>query len=256
MLKLMKYEFRRMRNVLLILLGALAVLEAGFLIGDATENYTLLGICQVLMIFLVFAVYLYMLISGISGYSRDLNDKTGYMTFMTPVSPGGIVAAKLIYTILSALALTALFGLATWIDAKRLLARMSVNPEDVRMLSRMFMLENGMTASQVLLNIAAAAVNVALQLLTVMCTAYLAITLSATLMRNQRGFLKGLVSVLLFLALQTLTQYVNGLVVGVTVMEDSSQVAVRVGSSAALNLAYCALFGAASAILLDRKVDL
>ena len=110
MLKLMKYEFRKMRTTLLIMLAALAALEAGYLIGDKLHDYRVVGVSLGLLTALVFAVYVYILIAGIVSYSRELNDKTGYMTFMTPVSPLGVVSSKLLFTILAAVAATALFG--------------------------------------------------------------------------------------------------------------------------------------------------
>ena len=129
MLKLMKYEFRKTRTTLLIMVAALVALEAGFLIGDRIDDYRIAGVCLGLLTALVFAVYVYILIAGITSYSREINDKTGYMTFMVPVSPMGIVVSKLLFTVLAALVITALFGGAVYYDYAQLFKRLDFDKE-------------------------------------------------------------------------------------------------------------------------------
>ena len=256
MLKLMKYEFRKSRNVLLIMLAALAVLEGAFLIGDAMKDNRIIGVSVGLLIPLGFAVYIYMLVAGITSYSKELNDKTGYMAFMVPVSPAGIVTSKLLYTILSALVVTALFGVAAYIDILKLLKLANVNTQDMEALYRLFTIQTGSSLTQVLMNILATAASVIIEFLTVMCTAYLAITLSATLLRNTKGFWRILASVLLFFLLQFIANRASSLILGETRVESAEQVVALIGRSVLLDGVFCVLYGAASAILLDRKVDL
>ena len=91
MIRLMKYELRKMRTPLLIMLLILAVLQAGFMLGEYLDRENLAFICLWLISMLAFAVYGYILISGVVSYSRELKDRTGYLVFMAPVRPISIV---------------------------------------------------------------------------------------------------------------------------------------------------------------------
>ena len=57
MLKLMKYEFRKLRTALLAMLGLLVVLEAGFLFGVYREKPELTAVSLALISVLVFAAF-------------------------------------------------------------------------------------------------------------------------------------------------------------------------------------------------------
>ena len=151
MLKLMKYEFRKMRTTLLIMGLALMALEAGYLIGDKIKDYRVTGVSLGLLTALVFAVYVYILIAGIVSYSMELNDKTGYMTFMTPVSPLGIVASKLLFTILAAVVVTALFGGAVYYDYAQQFGRLDLGEDVYRELDFAFSMFTGSMGGNVTL---------------------------------------------------------------------------------------------------------
>lgn len=261
MLKLMKYELRKTRTTLLIMLAALVALQAGFLIGDGTNNERLLGICLGVMTVLVFAVYTYILISGIVSYSRELNDKTGYMTFMVPVSPMGVVASKLLFTVLAALVVTALFGGAVYYDYAKLFGRLDLDREAYDQLSFAFSIFTGsmganVSLTRVIMTIAFEAGTVLIEIILVMCTAFLAITLSATLLQNKKGFLRWAVSLLLFWALNWVTGKVSGFASQDVVPETTAQLLSMLGGQAAVHFAFAAVFAGATAWLLDRKVSL
>lgn len=261
MLKLMKYEFRKMRTVLLAMAGALVALEAGFLIGDKIKNARLTGVCLGLLTALVFAVYVYILIAGIVSYSRELNDKTGYMTFMVPVGPLGVVVSKLLFTILAAVCVTALFGAAVYYDYALEFSRLEMDANVYRELDFAFSLFTGnlggsISLTRVILNLAFEAGTVLIAILLTLCTAYLSITLSATLLQNKRGFIRFALSVALFLALNFVTSRVSGLVHTEETVETTDQLLRLLGTQAGVDFAFAALFAGASAWLLDRKVSL
>ena len=261
MLKLMKYEFRKMRTTLLVMLAALVALEAGFLIGDRIDDYRVAGVSLGLLTALVFAVYMYILIAGIVSYSRELNDKSGYLTFMTPVSPMGVVASKLLFTVLAALAATALFGAATYYDYSRMFGRLDLGEDAYRQLDFTFTLFTGnmggnYTLTRVVLTLAFEVGTVLIEILLLMCTAYLAITLSATLLHNKKGFVRVLVSILFFVALNFITGKVGGLATSDTLPSTTAELLRLLGVQAAIDFAFAAVFAGASAWLLDRKVNL
>ncbi len=261
MLKLMKYEFRKTRSTLLILLAVLAALEIGFLAGLHGEKPDLTAVCLALITVLVFAVYGYILVAGIVGYSRELKEKSGYLIFLAPVRPLGVVLSKLLFTALAALAATAVFGLAAYLDYRALFGRLEV---DASMLDQVnLMLRFGLSADasvqQILQRAAFAGVTVLIEVMLTMCTAFLAITLSATLLQNKKGFLRGLISVALFVALtwgcgQLTQRLLSGVFNGTG--STLSDINAAIAKSALLNAALGAVFAGASAWLLDRKVDL
>ena len=261
MLKLMKYEFRKTRTTLLIMLAALVALEAGFLVGNSADNDRLTGVCLGVLTALVFAVYIYILISGIVSYARELNDKTGYMTFMVPVSPMGVVASKLLFTILAALVATALFGAAVYYDYATIFGRLDLGEDAYNQLSFAFqMFTGGMGAgvslTRVILTLGFEAGTVLIEIILVMCTAFLAVTLSATLLQNKKGFLRWAASIVLFFALNWVTGKVSGTVIRDIEPETTAQLLSLLGMQAAVHFAFAAVFAGATAWLLDRKVSL
>ena len=255
----MKYEFRKMRTVLLFLSAALAVLEIGFIIGDKIDDFRVAGVCLWLLISLTFGAYVYILISGIVSYSHELSGKTGYMAFMTPVSPMGIVSSKLLFTALVALVSTAAFGGAAYYDVSRTIIRFDLAPEDLRQLQLAFSIfqqSSGIDVIRVAVNIASTVAGVLIEIMLVVCTAYLAITLSATLLQNKRGFLRVLLTLTFFVALNFGLDRIHELAL-LRVEAESVEAAARLlGRQAIIDFGFCVLFAGLSALLLDRKVSL
>ena len=132
MLKLMKYEFRKLRMVLLIMLIALVVLEIGFVAGYHFEKPDVFGVCIALITILTFAVYGYILVSGVAGYYRELSNRTGYMIFMTPRRSIEIVLSKILFTLLAAIAATLVFGAAAYLDYRFLVNGLNVDASVIK----------------------------------------------------------------------------------------------------------------------------
>ena len=203
MLKLMKYEFRKLRNTLLIMLAALAALEIGFLVGEAMEKTGLMTVSLVLISVLVFLVYAFIILAGMASYSRELKEKSGYLVFMVPVRPIGVVLSKLVFTAVAALAATAVFGAVAYFDFRYLIDKMDIDPDvmnQINMLLR-FGLKANANVMQILRMAGFYALTMLIEILLTMCTAYLAITLSATMLQNKKGLLRALISLVLFVAL-------------------------------------------------------
>ncbi len=262
MLKLLKYEFRKMRTNLLALLVGLAALEAGFIAGVVMERAGVMTVCLTLISILTFAAFVYLILAGIASYSLELRDKSGYLIFMTPVKPLGIVLSKLAFIALASLTAMALFGAAAYFDFRYLIGKLNLDPQTLDQLNMMlrFGLKTNATVQQILRMVAFGALTVLLEVLVTMCTAYLSITLAATLLQNKKGFIRGLISFSLFIALswganwlttKLMSNYWNDVAASL-----ESQLTHTVGISVLLNAAFCALFAGVSAWLLDRKVNL
>ena len=258
MFKLMKYEFRKMWIMLGLLCLALVALQVGFVLGDRSGKPETMGICLVLLTVLAFTVYLFILLAGIISYARELNDRTGYLTFMAPVGSVSVVASKLLFTTFTALLMSALFGVAAYYDVTRLLRDVELDPETIRQLDFAFKMYvgSGSSLNEILLHIAMLGFTVVIEVLAVMCAAYLAITLAATLLQNKKGFVRFLVSFLLFGVLQYAMNTVNTLLVGSPEVQTLKEATRYVCMELALESAFCVLYAGVSAWLLDRKVSL
>ena len=66
MLKLMKYEFRKMRTTLLAMLAGLIALQIGFVVGTHTDNNTVVIVCLSLITLLTSLVYAYIILAGMA----------------------------------------------------------------------------------------------------------------------------------------------------------------------------------------------
>ena len=258
MFKLMKYEFRKMWIVLGLMALSLVALQAGFVMGDRGGKPEVMGICLVLLTLLAFTGYLIILLSGISSYARELNDKTGYLTFMAPVGAVSVVASRLLVTMIAAVVMAGLFGSAVYFDVARLLRDVELDPEMVKQLDFAFRMYVGGASglNDLFMHIAVLGITVVIEVLAVMCAACLAITLSATLLQNKKGFLRFLVSFALFCALQfAMNSAYNGLI-GTPRVQTVREATRYVGLGLALETGFCVLYAGVSAWLLDRKVSL
>lgn len=260
MLKLMKYEFRKMRTTQLAMLAGLIALQIGFVVGTHTDNNTVVIVCLSLITLLTSLVYAYIILAGMASYSRELKDKSGYLIFMTPVSPLGVVISKLLFTALAALVATATFGVAAFLDFRYIFQQANISKETMDQIN--MLLRFGLNANADLLQIVRIVMyyvcTVLIEVLLTMCTAYLAITLSATMLQNKKGFVRALISLLLFVGLTWGCSWVAQKLIyaNATIDKDLKQLSGYVGWSLLLNAGFCAVFTGASAWLLDKKVNL
>ena len=72
--------------IMIILFGAIMGLEIYFVISALLESRDHTAVSAVLLLMASVVAYFGVLIYGVASYSKELNQKTGYMTFMTPIS--------------------------------------------------------------------------------------------------------------------------------------------------------------------------
>jgi len=259
MLKLMKYEFRKMRTMLIILLAVLFVLEGGFLLGSMNKDEDIQATCLLLLIILAVVTYIYVMIAGIVSYSRELKDRTGYLVFMAPVRPMGIVASKLLTTVLAAVGFGALFGLCAGLDFKYLMDFFGYDRAtwaEMSIAFRVAFAEEGITLTQLVLTAVSSIAEMFVSMIATMCAAYLAITLSATVMQKRKSFLRGLVSFLLFCLITTLmSEFSNRFLLPDRAVDVDAAIQM-LGFSVLFYVCASAVFAWASAALLKRRVSL
>ncbi len=95
MFKLMKYEWIREKKLLLLGLATLGLLEL-LMIFCLYKQGGYLTLFTVIMLFLFPISFIFILVDGIRMLSKDLNQKEGYMLFLTPSSGYQIILSKLV----------------------------------------------------------------------------------------------------------------------------------------------------------------
>lgn len=215
MLKLLKYEFRKCRTLLLTLLAVTAALESYFLISlhlvsSQSSNENHLAISIGLLVLATYVVAILVFVKGITSYSSELKDRSAYLIFMTPTNGLQIMASKFLFTILLGTAFAVLYAVMGAADTVLLLREMGELEEFLDMLQRALMfLGIGLHYDQMALAVAACGIYILLSVLSVVALSYLAITLSHTLFRDKKG--RGIVAVLIFFALNWLVNRLYGL---------------------------------------------
>ena len=211
MFKLIKYEIRKNRAPLLIVLTAIAAMEIYFLCSLVADSEINVVISTSLLPFAFFLVALTVFIMGVSAYSRELRQKSSYLVFMTPHGTLAIVASKILFTVVIGLFFSALLAALLAMDVP-LLSDYFGEWRGFYELFNAFMQNNGLNLQTLLLTAAYFALSVFLQLVSTVGVAYLAITLSATLLQNKKG--KGLVSFVLFVVILYALGYLSALYSG------------------------------------------
>lgn len=250
MLKLMKYEFRKMRTPLWVMLIILMVLEGGFIVGEIAEKYVLSTSCLLLILLMMAVVYGYILIAAIVSYSRELKDRSGYLIFMTPVRTISVVTSKLLSAVVLAVLAGMVFGICGGIDCMYLFER-----ADLEIFLEMLG-EAGIKLTEMALMSVYMIFSMLISMVSTICTAYLAITLSATVMNHHKNFWRGLVSFGLFVALSVGNNWLNNRLIDLEVIETVQALYRYLGLSVLYGAVVSAAFAAISTLLLDKRVNL
>ena len=103
MLKLIKYDFMKVRSLIVIFgIIGLAINALLFIFYKLKESFDVsflnntVGILVTFAILFLFSLPVFILIVSIMLYSTDISKKKGYMTFLTPHSAYAIVGSKII----------------------------------------------------------------------------------------------------------------------------------------------------------------
>lgn len=196
MFKLSKYEIRKNILGLIILFGAIVGLEIYFVISALVESRNHTAIACVLLILATVVAYCGVLIYGVASYSKELNQKTGYMTFMTPISSFTIIGSKLLSTLAAGIFFVVLLGVFAIMDMAMF---ENVFPETklftgfIEELADML----GSSAGELWINVGINIIDMLIESFAIVAIAYLSITLTATVFQNKKW--KGIVSILIFI---------------------------------------------------------
>lgn len=116
MFRLSKYELRKNRTALFVLLAGLAALQICFLIAlrGKTQDYAI--IWSTILVLYAVVCYFAVFIFAITNYYREINSKTSYLVFMTPVSALSIILSKMLTVLVLGVILAAALGALGWLD--------------------------------------------------------------------------------------------------------------------------------------------
>ena len=257
MLKLSKYELLKNFRTLPILLGGLAALEIWFLwsVHQKSEG-AIFGSIAVLFLYAMvcfFAVFIF----AVTNYYREINSKTSYLVFMTPVSPLGIIISKMLTVLFIGVILGGiLIGLGIW-DITLLGGSLEEFKSLKEELDQFFSIF-GTVLNSYVLNIVLSVVIFLLAFFAMVSMVYFCITLVATLMANNR--FRAVLSAALFLLLAIGRQYLQNLLpsqeAGYSGEITFSLVIRQSTPYALLNLATIIVMVAATSWLLKHRLSL
>ena len=208
MLKLIKYELRKARTPLLVLLAVTAALEGCYLYGLMAEKDAWMGGGMIgLWVGTIGAVVTLMVIA-ITSYSRELKDRSAWLIFITPNSGVKIMASKLLFTTLLAVVFSALYVALGLVDFALLLQHFDELEEFLTELQQ-WLLEYGVHLDQIAFAVLAVGLYVLLGVLSFASLTFVAVTVSNTLFRDRKW--RGLATLLIFLGLNWLVSRLGGL---------------------------------------------
>lgn len=259
MFKMMKYEYKRAWTSLKLLLLIIAAVEALFLVTVMSHKDSYVVLSIMLLTFLGLGSYLFVLIYGIRSYSSDLKNKSGYLVFMTPLSTYKILGAKLLAIFLTAMTLIGVFGVLFTFDFEVFASEYNFEGF-LKAIFELFNEIGGINIARGLLILLAYFISILIQFYMVMTVAYLAMSLSATMLQNKK--IKGVVSFVLFTVIYGL---VNALSVKImqaftegesTANLTAGNALLRVAPSITLYLVVAFLCYIACAKLLEKSISL
>lgn len=258
MLTIIKYEFRKNRTSLLVMLLVAAGLFLLAPFGKALGKESLLALSMIFLFLYALAAFFYALTRGISAYSSELRGRTGYLLMMVPRSTMSILFGKLLFSLAFAALMLAVTALALGASATMAFAEMVEQTQQIEgflNLIRYGLAQIGLSPAQLAATALCAAVEILGSILVIVGFSYLSVTLSATLLRE--GKLRGLVSALFFLALFALLAWLENRILPEVELYASYEEALLASLPASLlHIILTCACTAASAVLLQKKVSL
>ncbi len=169
MFKIMKHEIIRNRSTLIALVGVLLCAEIVFLLGAIRSKGTTMVMGFLFLILATGASFFTVWIQGVTGFKRDLSEKSGYMIFMTPVSPYRIVVGRLLVALLELILASGMVALMFLINVKILYVKYETPLEIIELVARFL----GVSMSEIWVSLTIAIMTSMLTTLTLYAAAHL-----------------------------------------------------------------------------------
>ncbi|SCW39636.1 hypothetical protein SAMN05660484_00820 [Eubacterium ruminantium] len=107
--KLIKYEIIKSKLVFFVIGAILGVTEIFYILGLTTDDTEMVGLSAGFLVIGFYCGLLAIVILGLTNYAKDLNEKCGYMCFMTPVSSYKIIYSKFVVALIESFTAVAIF---------------------------------------------------------------------------------------------------------------------------------------------------
>jgi len=208
MLKLIKYEFRKQLFSKFIMIGVMGVIEVYFLYGIFKNDEKTIGLAALFLVLGAVSMLTFVAFESISTYSKDLRTKQSYMLFMIPKSTYTVIGAKIITALLQIAVVSAAFLILAAVDVTIAMARFGELKQLVDLIGEFFRTLMSIDI-RVELFIFTAIVGI-LQWYLIIVTAMLSITLSSTVLSNNK--FKGIASFTIFVAITYFGNKLLGLI--------------------------------------------
>ena len=249
MLKLIKYELIKQKTSKIILAAFVILAELAFVIGVGIDNENVWApavFCLILLTMITFAI---VALEAIITYYHDMQDKSGYMLFMTPHSVYTILGSKIIASIISIVVAAVIFGALAFLDVTWIAARygeLAYMAEAFQsIMHEMYSIEISWSFGFVGL------VEGVFSWIGMLTSAFLAITLCMTLMGNVRG--KGFISFIGFCIINWAYEFVA---VQLSDWLQLSSLMAQMGLMAVMTVIFAGACFWAAGYILNRELSL
>ena len=254
MLTLSKYEFRKNRTFIITMAVLFFLLECNFLYSIYIQDSEKSAESAIFLMLYASVCYFAIFILAIANYSKELNSKSSYLIFMTPTKPLSIIFSKIFSILILGMIFMAIIcgiGYFDWLllfDAYPDLDFVMDSFESV-----MIMMD--INSHNFIIGILLFLITFIISFFSSVTIAYLAITLSATLLQNNR--FRGFVSFAIFMAITYIFGFV-GAMMPMLIQEPANlwEIFISIIPSVLLNLIMICISIFGSAYLLDKKLSL
>ena len=255
MLNLLKYELKKNKAVLITLAFLVFGLEGYYLVSFAMDKLEHMGIASSFLALVSIISFVIVFILGITNYQKELCSKTSYMVFMTPNSSLKIIGSKLCYVLLLGIATAIVLGGLAVLDLG-LLGTLVDEQYHIFDLIKMLAEQLGINLSMMMGYSIIRLIYFILSVLSVVTVAYLAITLSATLLYNSR--FRGIISVVFFILLMMAVTYINNHIIADDLVVEMELYDIFINSIPGIVYNAVVMIGCmfGCSFLIDRQISL
>ncbi len=250
--KLIKYEFRKQLMSKIVVGFIIAALEIVFVLGLFLEEDSWIGVSSGFLVLTGMISLLFFSFESIITYSNDLKTKQSYMLFLTPRNMFQIVGAKILTMVIQIFLAGCVLAAIAIGDVFLVCAKYGSVQE---MLENLKLFFNALTGVEIrLIEIVYVILMVLITWLVFVTMAMFAITLSTTIFANKKY--KGVISVIIYFALDWIVSKIAGLVVPTGFLEgDYLVVNTEAWAYIAVYAVVLVLDFIGTSLLLEKKVS-
>ena len=206
MFKMIKYEYRKDMPLYIVVVALIVALTMYLAFSILSESEINLAISIILFILCGWGAVIFIMVIGVISYAREINSKSSFMTFMTPLNAFEIVGCKYITLIITTIIATALYIGGAYLNISLALFKFEEINDVMEMMDYLLVyFESNLT--DVIATFLVLIFSIWFSILMTVSYAYLAITLSSTILANKRG--KGWLAVGLYMGISVSSNIVS-----------------------------------------------